>query len=191
MKIFLQLLILSFLIIVTIVFYSNYFTETSTNKKIGLKEEKETIIKEEKSNLIKNLRYEVKFDDNSQYIITADLSELTYKLDEDGETIEIVKMQIVTATIINKDSTEFNIVSDKATFNNSTYSTIFTNNVRTNYLDNEILSEKLELNFIENIVTISNNVIYEGLEGVIKSDNIKINLLTKNAEIFMNNSKKK
>ena len=47
------------------------------------------------------------------------------------------------------------------------------------------------LNFEENIVLISNNIIYEGLQGIGKADKIKINLLTKNIEISMNNSKKK
>ena len=53
------------------------------------------------------------------------------------------------------------------------------------------LSEKLDLNFSENVVTIYNNVIYEGLNGIMKTDNVIINLITKNAEIFMNTPKKK
>ena len=40
-------------------------------------------------------------------------------------------------------------------------------------------------------MVISNNIIYEGLQGIGKADIIKINLLTKNIEISMNNSKKK
>ena len=59
------------------------------------------------------------------------------------------------------------------------------------YLDNTILSDKLDLNFNENIVIIYDNVVYEGLKGNILTDNIVIDLITKNVELFMNNSKKK
>ena len=34
------------------------------------------------------------------------------------------------------------------------------------------------------------NVVYEGLKGTIKADNVKLNLITKNMEIFMQNNKK-
>ena len=59
------------------------------------------------------------------------------------------------------------------------------------YKNNLIQSEKLLLNFEENIVTISDNIIYEGIKGLVKADNIKIDLISKNIEIFMNNSKNK
>ena len=38
---------------------------------------------------------------------------------------------------------------------------------------------------------VSDNIVYEGLQGIGKADNIKINLLTKNIEISVNNSKEK
>ena len=83
------------------------------------------------------------------------------------------------------------ITSNQAVFNNKTYNTIFSENVKINYLKNEISSEKLELDFDKNIVTITDNVVYEGIQGFVKTDNIKIYLLTKNVEIFMNDEKKK
>ena len=58
-------------------------------------------------------------------------------------------------------------------------------------MNNFITADNLDLDFDENIVTIYNNVIYEDHRGKIKSDNVVINLITKNAEIFMNNSKNK
>ena len=35
------------------------------------------------------------------------------------------------------------------------------------------------LNFEENIVTISDNIVYEGIQGFVKADNIKIDLISK------------
>ena len=96
-------------------------------------------------------------------------------------------MQTVKAIFKDKDSSILEIISDKAEFNNSTYNTDFKNNVKITYLDNSIQSEKLLLNFEENVVTISDNIIYEGIQGLMKTDNIKIDLISKSVEVFMNN----
>ena len=144
------------------------------------------ILIENQNNLIKNLRYNVKFDNNTQYSITADLSEIFYKDD-----IEFVRMQTVFAKFIDEKNLSLIITSDNAIYNNSNYNTKFSNNVKITYLNNEITSQNLNLNFEENVVTIYNDVIYEGLQGLLKADNVVINLITKEINLFMNNSKNK
>lgn len=190
MKKIAQFIIFLILIISAISFYNIYFKKDETIVYSDLVK-KETLKpqvskKESQSNLIKNLMYDVKFENNSQYSISSDLSEITYSAND-----EIVNMQGVIAKIIDENNLSFTIVSNYAVFNNNTYETLFTNNVKITYLDNEISSQKLLLNFDENIVTISENVMYEGLQGLIQTDNIRINLKSKNVEIFMNNSKNK
>ena len=190
MKKIAQFIIFLILIISAISFYNIYFKKDETIVYSDLVK-KETLKpqvskKESQSNLIKNLMYDVKFENNSQYSISSDLSEITYSAND-----EIVNMQGVIAKIIDENNLSFTIVSNYAVFNNNTYETLFTNNVKITYLDNEISSQKLLLNFDENIVTISENVLYEGLQGLIQTDNIRINLKSKNVEIFMNNSKNK
>jgi len=190
MKKIAQFIIFLILIISAISFYNIYFKKDETIVYSDLVK-KETLKpqvskKESQSNLIKNLMYDVKFEDNSQYSISSDLSEITYSAND-----EIVNMQGVVAKIIDENNLSFTIVSNYAVFNNNTYETLFTKNVKITYLDNEIFSQKLLLNFDENIVTISENVLYEGLQGLIQTDNIRINLKSKNVEIFMNNSKNK
>tara|TARA_Y100000816_G_scaffold47127_1_gene29699 strand:+ start:2126 stop:2716 length:591 start_codon:yes stop_codon:yes gene_type:complete len=190
MKKIAQFIIFLILIISAISFYNIYFKKDETIVYSDLVK-KETLKpqvskKESQSNLIKNLMYDVKFEDNSQYSISSDLSEITYSAND-----EIVNMQGVIAKIIDENNLSFTIVSNYAVFNNNTYETLFTKNVKITYLDNEISSQKLLLNFDENIVTISENVLYEGLQGLIQTDNIRINLKSKNVEIFMNNSKNK
>lgn len=190
MKKIAQFIIFLILIISAISFYNIYFKKDETIVYSDLVK-KETLKpqvskKESQSNLIKNLMYDVKFEDNSQYSISSDLSEITYSAND-----EIVNMQGVIAKIIDENNLSFTIVSNYAVFNNNTYETLFTKDVKITYLDNEIFSQKLLLNFDENIVTISENVLYEGLQGLIQTDNIRINLKSKNVEIFMNNSKNK
>ena len=179
-----QLLIFLILIIISIIFYLNYFQNPS-EQKLDETEKTEALI-EKQNNLIKNLRYNVNFDDNVQYSITAELSEIFYEQES-----EFVKMQIVYARITDENGISLIIESDNAVYNNTNYNTKFHNNVRVTYLGNLITAENLNLNFTENIVTIKNNVVYEGIQGQLKSDNVTINLLTKETEIFMDDIKNK
>lgn len=191
MKKILQLSIIFLIFLISLSFYLYYFKTdpiTKTNSRIITqeKENSDQSIESEKNNLIKNLKYNVKFDDNSEYSITADLSELSYK-----NGIEIVYMQKVTAIFINENIAQFTITADNAIFDNSNYNTNFRNNIEIDYMSHKIFSDKLDLNFSENNVSIYENVVYQGLESTIKADNVNINLVTKNTEIFMNNSEKK
>ena len=192
MKKIIQLILLLSLVVMAIVFYKVYFS--SNNKSQVFKElseeNSETDNKEkstsEMSNLIRNLSYDVTFDGDKQYSITADLSELTYE-----NNVEIVYMQKVTAIFINENNVPLIITSDKATYNNSSYDTNFSENVRVEYIDNLINSEKLDISFAENIITIYDNVKYHGSSGTLNTDNVKINLITKNINIYMDNKEKK
>jgi len=142
-------------------------------------------VDEIQNNLVKNLNYDVKLNNKSRYNITAELSELTY---ENG--IEIVLMQKVKASIIDKNGTELKITSNYAIFNNATYNTDFSEFVNIKYLDHLINSNKLNLDFADNTAKISENLVYEGSQGMLTADNMIINLITKNVEIFMNSPKK-
>ena len=183
-KILLQVLLLIFILIICFIFYNKYFLKDET---VNIREpQKEIVDNENANNLIKNLKYDVQFENKTQYTITSDLSEITYVGDQ-----EVVKMQKVSAIFIDKNGSVLKIKSNEATFNNSKYNTSFKKGVDITYLDHIIKSEKLILNFEENIVTISDNIIYEGIQGLMKTDNITIDLLTKDVEIFMNNKKDK
>tara|TARA_B100000963_G_scaffold261111_1_gene229317 strand:+ start:4638 stop:5219 length:582 start_codon:yes stop_codon:yes gene_type:complete len=183
-KIIIQVLLFILVILICLFSYNKYFVNREVPK-ID-ESQKELTTSDSPNNLIKNLRYDVKFDNNTRYIINSDLSEITYL---DGE--EIVLMQAVKATFQDEKGSILKIIADKAIYNNSNYNTKFEKNVNISYLNEQIKSEKLLLNFEENIVTISDNIIYEGMQGLMKTDNIKIDLVTKNIEIFMNDSKDK
>ena len=49
----------------------------------------------------------------------------------------------------------------------------------------------MDLEFDKNIVSIYENVKYEGFQGTIKADNVKIDLITKKIDIYMKNSEDK
>ena len=203
MKLLFQITLLSLLVIISFIFYNKYFKETRIVETIGNKEteiqynknefskinEKEISNKENskgKENLIKNLKYSVELADSGKYEISSNLSQLIIL--ENG--VEIIFMEDVSAIFTDKNNKKVFIYSNNAEFNSDNYDTLFTGNIKIKYQDNLITSEKLHFNFIENNILVYENVIYKGLNGKIQTDNIKINLLSKNIEIFMNEKNK-
>ena len=172
------------LIIVIIFSYKKFFKNEKKNGNLAIN--KDESLSENPNNLIKNLKYNVKFENNSSYTITALESELIYE-----NQTEIVLMKNVEAIFINANNETLKIVSKNAKYNNFSYNTEFENDIRIDYLENSITSDKLFLDFKKNIVTISDNIVYEGQQGFVKADNIKIDLMTKNVEISMNKLQKK
>tara|TARA_B100001057_G_C22448348_1_gene794040 strand:+ start:146 stop:721 length:576 start_codon:yes stop_codon:yes gene_type:complete len=185
MKKYIQLILFFILVIISYFSYNEYFkpnkvsTPAEPSKKKDIKDE-------EFGNLIKNLKYEVKFENNTEYILSADYSEITYQ-----DEAEIVKMKKVIAFFNDENSLPLIIEAENAIYNNSNYNTKFYSNVVISYMGNTINSMNLDLDFTKNIVTIYNNVVYDGIKGHLKTDNIIINLVTKNIKFFMNNSKDK
>ncbi|WP_075502090.1 LPS export ABC transporter periplasmic protein LptC [Candidatus Pelagibacter communis] len=177
---------LFFIVILTLFFFNKLYL--SKNNEIIVKSDNlnDQIISKTENNLIKNLKYEVNLDQNKQYIITSDLSELI-----NSNNSEIIKMQKVKALIIDQNRIPLIIKSDNADYNNDNYSTKFRNNVSIEYMNNKIFSDKADLDFENNIAKIFENVRYEGSQGSILSDNIKINLITKKIDIYMNNENDK
>ena len=182
----LQLSLFLFLILVSVYFYYKYFKfdekgDVKNTTELNLEKSNST-----KNNLIKNLKYEIQFNDKTMYNITADSSEIKYE--NDGE---IVSMKVVTAVLTDENNITITVTSDDAIYNSTNYNSQFRNNVKIIYLDHIILSDKMDINFDENIANIYDNVFYEGVQGTLKSDNIKINLISKDIEIFMKESNDK
>jgi hypothetical protein len=179
MKRIIQLILFSIIILISLIFYQTYLKEVKKTS-ISIDKTQNKVIEGNQNNLIQNLKYEVRLDQENQYIITSDLSEITYE-----NNIEIVKMQKVTAIFMDGKNIPLIITSDKAVYNNSNYNTNFSDNIQIEYLNNVILSDKMDLDFNNNVINIFGNVQYDGIQGSVKTDNIKINLITKKIDIYM------
>ena len=150
MKKILQLSLFSFLVLASYFFYVNFLKineQSNIKNKIGIKNDS---LSETQNNLIKNLEYRVKFDNKTQYIITADLSEIIYEND-----IEIIKMQKVTAQFIDQDNFPLIVKADYANYNNSNYNNNdnynHSNNDNDNDIDND--NDNHDNNDDDNIIT--------------------------------------
>ena len=184
MKRVIQLVLFLILILISIIVYLVYFSQDKNQQIKTDIIKNDQISNQTKNNLIKNLKYEVTFDQNSKYVITADLSEITY-----DNNVELVTMQKVVAIFIDKSNIPTIITSDKAIYNNSNYNTKFSENIQIEYIDNTILADNMDLDFTNDIIKIYENITYKGNQGTIKTDNIKIDLITKKIDIYMTNKK--
>jgi len=185
MKRVIQLILLLILIFVIVLFYFKYF---KIDKKVEIKEKINSDINtsQTENNLIKNLSYEIAIGKNDNYKITSDLSEITYK---NGS--ELILMKKVKATLKNEKNNWLYIISDYAEYDNTSYNTNFKNNIEIRYLDKTIYAENMFLNFKDKFVLINDNVKLDTSLGMLKADNVRINLITKKINIFMNNEGQK
>ena len=140
---------------------------------------------DDQNNLIKNLSYFSKDNLGTEYIIESEYSELNL------DNVDVISMKSVSAKIIMADSEPIYITSNFAKYNNENFETTFTDNVLIVYLDNKIRCEKFYISIENNIANVTDNVIYENPKGKLIADTIKIDLITKNSKIFMNDKNKK
>lgn len=184
MKSVLQIVLFLLLIFLIYFFFKTHFGE---EKNITIKQETINKLNTDKidNNLIKNLEYDININENNNYNLTSVSSEIFY---QDG--FETVKMRQVKGVFTSKDSEPIIITSDFATYNNKNYNTTFERNIKIRYIDNVIYGEILILDFEKNNITVSNNVKYDGPNGVLFTDNILIDLITKKIDIFMDKSDK-
>ena len=163
--------------------YKNY-----NKKNVNIiNDKKETLNKSEdiSTNIIKNIEYFSQDEKNNTYKINSEYGKI------DPNKPNLILMENVSAEIILNDSEPISIYSDFALYDNINYDTNFYENVKLTHVFHKITSEKIDLAFKDNLVFISDNVIYKNLDTKLISDKIKINLLTKDMKIFMNEENKK
>ena len=174
------LFLLIFFLIITYFFHLKSKKELqSTKEKIELNEE------EKNSNIIKDIRHVSKDMEGNEYIIEAVQGEI------DLTNSEIMFLENVTATIKPIDTSHIIITSDFGKYNIQTYDSNFSKNVIINYLNNKITAEYLDFSINNNLMTISENVIYTNDENIVKADIAQIDIKTKDTKIFMYEDYKK
>ena len=186
-KLIIQLiLIFVIFIIIFFTFYIYFFDKkqdfNSSNK---FYQTEDISISEDQSNLIKDLEYETKDRSGNQYIIKSKLGEI------DIANPDIIFMTDVIANIYPINTEPVRITSKYALYNSKNYKTNFYENVLVVYLNNKIVAEKMDLDFEKNIGTLTENIIYTSLNLELLADKVKIDLITKDTEIFMFKEKEK
>jgi hypothetical protein len=186
-KKFFQKIFLIFCLIILIWFvYSKYFKKDANlpiNSSISSTFNEEVIYN---SNIIKDINYTSRDLKGNEYIIIAKEGEI------DLSNNDIIFLTDVTAYIkLIKNSEIITITSNYGKYHTINYDTIFSKNVKIDYIDNIITGDYLDFSMIKNLLIISRNVVYKNLENTLKADVIELDTITKNTKIFMYDVNKK
>ena len=136
-------------------------------------------------NIIKDITYLAKDDKDNIFKIESKFGKIN------PEEPDMVLMDKVIAVITLKNREEIIISSDFAIYDSKSYETNFYDNVLLKYTEHNIVCENIYLSFENNLVSISNNIIYKNLNSEMNADEIEMNLITKEIKVFMHNNKKK
>ena len=173
-------------ILVLIIFfllYTKYYKKEEIEKPVTSKVEEEVFTN---SNQIKDIKYSSKDLKGNEYILLAKEGEI------DLNKSDIIFLKDVTANIkMIKNNEIITIISNYGKYNTVNYDTIFSDKVKINYLDNQIIGDYLDFSMMKNMLIISKNVVYRNLENILKADVIELNTITKDTKIFMYNSNEK
>ena len=178
-----SLLLLAFLLIFFTYFFNLKKKQPSTNldqiKTIKPDKQKEKVV-----NAFVDVEYGG-FDKNrNRFVIGSRYA--SFEL----ERPEIVKMEQVLCNFYFKDGTNLTIVSDLGIYNNVTDDMEFTENVKINYLENILFSEKANFFNVKNELLIEGNVKTTSPEGELRADKLDFDLDSKKLKISMYNDKK-
>ena len=183
-KIFLKIVLILSLIIITWFIYSEYFKEDKSklSKPVNPTSEIEGDAVYN-SNIIKDINYTSRDLKGNEYTLIAKEGEI------DLDNSDIIFLTDVTAYIkLVKNSELIVITSNYGKYNTINYDTIFSKNVKIDYVDNIITGDYLDFSMMKNLLIVSRNVVYKNLENTRKADVIELDTTTKDTKIFMYNS---
>ena len=183
-KTLIQVFLIFLIVIIFLLSYFKYFKEPITNSNQIVLNEKVEGKKKNKSNSIQNINYTSLDINGNKYEISALQAIIS---DEDPNSMYL---ENVVAYIYLKDSDIIKITSDFGNYNLRNYDTIFKKKVMIIYPEHKITGEYLDFSPLNNIGTISEDVVYSGKKTVLFADKIEINLITSDAKIFMNDDSK-
>ena len=173
-KIFIQIILILLIFCFSYYIYNKYFFVNTSEKKLSNEKSTNENIN---ANLIEKINYKSSDFKGRIYNIKAESGSL------DLSNNQVIKMSKVNANIKLDDGTLITITSDFADYNSITYDTKFNSNVVSEYLDHKIFSELLIIDFKKNILEATNKITYTNPTTIMKANELKVDLLTKDIKI--------
>ena len=202
-KTILQISLLIILIFFTFLIFIFYYEE-NVSENLILTDKMNNLNQSDKinsqENLIEDIRYTTKNLRGDVYEILADTGETN------KENPEILFLKNVKGNIkfISKNKENVQLKSNFANFNTKTFETTFISDVKVSRKDEIITGDKLylvfdlenesnseNLNKEQNILRMSDNVLFQKPGYTLKADILEIDMITKNLKIYMNNETQK
>ena len=170
-----------FFLFLVLILYNKFFN----NKEIIQTSLVENEINSYSSNVIEDVEYISKDSKGNKYIIKALTGEIDYS------DTSIIFLTNVTALIELTDKNNIKIVSDFGKYNVDNFDTIFSKNVKVDYLENRITGEYMDFSINRGTMFITNNVIYTNVDNILNADVVEMNIKTKDTKISMYDTNKK
>ena len=180
-----QVLMLVLIALISLSFYLKYYKKNSKNLLENTQVKNTAIGKSSSANYINDVNYTSLDAKGNEYQITAKQAEI------DMDNPDVMFLENIIAYIFIKDSETMKITSDFGKYNSKNYDTIFSKNVIVVYPSHKITGEYLDFSFLNNLGTISTDVIYIGNKTRLFADRVEMNITTKDTKVFMNDNTKK
>jgi lipopolysaccharide export system protein LptC len=184
-KTVIQVLMVILIILISLFIYFKYFKKNSKNFSENTQIKEINSNKNISANYINNISYSSLDAKGNEYLITARQAEI------DIDSPDVMFLENVIAYIFIKNSDTMTITSNFGKYNSKNYDTIFSKDVIVIYPNHKITGEYLDFSFLQNLGTISTNVIYTGNKTNLAADRVEMNIVTKDTKIFMNDNTKK
>jgi LPS export ABC transporter protein LptC len=179
-----SLLLLAFFLI----FFTYFFNLKKKQPFTNLDQIKTVKPDKQKEKVAVNTFFDVQysgFDKNGNRFVTGS-KYANFEIDRPN----VIRMEQVLCVFYFKDDTKLTIVSDYGIYNNVTNDMEFTGNIKMNYLENVLFSEKANFFNVKNELLIEGNVKTTSPEGKLQADKLDFDLDSKRLKISMYNDEK-
>ena len=179
---------ISLLLIAFFLIFFTYFSNLKKKQPSANLDQIKTIKPDRQKEKALNVFFDVQYDgfdkNGNRFIIGSKYA--NFEIDEPN----VIRMEQVLCTFYFKDGTNLTIVSNYGIYNNVTDDMEFTENVKMNYLENVLFSEKANFFNVKNELLIEGNVKTKSPEGELQADKLHFNLDNKKLKISMYNDEK-
>lgn len=200
-KSLIQICLVVLLFIVTLLIFNHFYI--SNNSLENSKDKKDTNMKKDNEqvidkNIIENVQYSLNNNKGDVYQVLADFGEINL------DNPNLMFLTNVNASLILANKTNIILTSDFANFNTKTFETTFIKNIKVErdeetitgdelylVLENETNNTKNTSLSDENLIRISNNILYKKPGYSLKADILEMDLISKDIKIFMLDKQKK
>ena len=140
--------------------------------------------KEKMANTFIDVQYSGLDRNGNRFIITSKYA------DFETDRSNIIRMEEVLCIFYFKDQTSMTVQSSYGIYNNVTDDIEFTENVKMNYLENVLFSEKVNFFNVKNELLIEGNIKTKSPKGELQADRLDFDLNSKKLKISMDSNEK-
>ena len=181
-KIYIQLILISILVIISFSLFLKYFKQPNLKNDFNISLGQTTNTDD---NLIEDLKYLSTDKEGNEYKIEAKKGNI------DQLNPDIIYLENVKAVISLQSAEYISIESKFAKYNTKNFDTLFNGMVSVDYGEHILRSEYLDLSLEDNLVSIYNNVRYQSGISSLTADKAEIDISSKKTKIFMEDPNKK